>query len=53
VFRRGPGKWVKTHYFGVVMKGGILVFAFEVFQKGVEHRLCTIFQEPPTAYESR
>jgi len=37
----------------VVWKEVILVFAFEVFQKGVEHRLGTIFQEPPTAYESR
>jgi len=53
VFRRDPGKGVKTHYFEVVGKGSILVFAIEVFQKGVKHRLCTIFQEPPTAYESR
>jgi len=44
---------VKTHYFEVIGKGSFLVFAFEVFQKGVEHRLGTIFQEPPTAYESR
>jgi len=48
------GPWRgENRLFEVVEKMIILVFAFEVFQKGVKHRLCTIFQEPPTAYESR
>jgi len=34
----GPGKWVKTHYFGVVWKVVFWVFAFEAFQMGVKHR---------------
>jgi len=49
----GPVRKVPFLLMFGVWKVVFWVFAFEVFQKGVEHRLGTIFQEPPTAYESR
>jgi len=53
VFKGDPGNGSKHTILRWSGKWCFGCFAFGVFQKGVEHRLGTIFQEPPTAYESR